>query len=67
MKVTLLGATGKTGPYLINEGLKRGIELTVYGHTKHSPTLSRENLAKVMFDQIESPKYVKQAPGVSGR
>lgn len=30
MKVTLFGATGKTGPYLIAEGLKRGIELTVF-------------------------------------
>lgn len=29
MKVTLFGATGKTGPYLIDEVLKRGIEVTV--------------------------------------
>jgi putative NADH-flavin reductase len=30
MKVTLFGATGKTGPYLISEGLRRGFELTVF-------------------------------------
>ena len=29
MKVTLFGATGKTGKYLIDEGLRRGIDLTV--------------------------------------
>lgn len=29
MKVTLFGATGKTGPFLISEGLKRGFEITV--------------------------------------
>ncbi|MEQ9772374.1 NAD(P)H-binding protein [Pectobacterium jejuense] len=33
MKVTLFGATGKTGRYLISEGLKRGIELTVFART----------------------------------
>jgi len=30
MKATLFGATGKTGAYLIEEGLKRGFELTVF-------------------------------------
>lgn len=30
MKITLFGATGKTGAYLIKEGLKRGFELTVF-------------------------------------
>jgi len=30
MKATLFGATGKTGKYLIEEGLKRGIALTVF-------------------------------------
>jgi len=30
MKVTLFGATGRTGPFLIREGLKRGCEITVF-------------------------------------
>lgn len=33
MKVTLFGATGKTGSYLIDEALKRGIEVTVFART----------------------------------
>lgn len=36
MKVTLFGATGKTGPFLINEGLKRGFEITVFARTSSS-------------------------------
>ncbi|QOL13686.1 NAD(P)-dependent oxidoreductase [Dickeya dianthicola] len=30
MKITLFGATGKTGRYLIDEGVKRGMEITVF-------------------------------------
>ena len=30
MKVTLFGATGKTGKYLIDEGLRRAIDLTIF-------------------------------------
>ncbi|BDB72280.1 NmrA family transcriptional regulator [Comamonas thiooxydans] len=33
MKVTLFGATGKTGPYLIEEGLKRQMDITVFART----------------------------------
>jgi len=38
-----------------------------YGHTKHSMTLSREELAMFMFDQIASPEFVRKAPGLSTR
>lgn len=30
MKITLFGATGRTGPYLIDEGLRRGFALRVF-------------------------------------
>ncbi|QWF16977.1 NAD(P)-dependent oxidoreductase [Lysobacter capsici] len=33
MKVTIFGATGKTGNYLIDEGLKRGFEVTVFARS----------------------------------
>ncbi len=33
MKITLFGATGKTGAYLIKEALKRQIEVTVFART----------------------------------
>lgn len=39
MKVTLFGATGKTGMYLIDEGLKRGFDITVFAR----PSSSFEN------------------------
>jgi len=38
-----------------------------YGHTKHSTTLSRAELAIFMFDQIASPEFVRRAPGLSTR
>lgn len=33
MKITLFGATGKTGDYLIREGLQRGFEITVFARS----------------------------------
>jgi putative NADH-flavin reductase len=36
MKITLFGATGKTGPYLIEEGLRRGFEIQVFAHSGRS-------------------------------
>lgn len=36
MKVTLFGATGKTGRYLIDEGLKRGMDITVFARAGSS-------------------------------
>ena len=36
MKVTLFGATGKTGPSLISEGLRRGFEITVVARARSS-------------------------------
>ncbi|MEF3063029.1 NAD(P)H-binding protein [Ralstonia solanacearum] len=43
------------------------LNVGLYGHSKHSLTLSRENLARFMFDQISSREYVAQAPGISSR
>lgn len=36
MNVTLFGATGKTGKYLIDEGLRRGIRITVFARSQSS-------------------------------
>lgn len=33
MKITLFGATGKTGRYLIDEALKRGLDVTVFARS----------------------------------
>lgn len=36
MKITIFGATGKTGPYLIKEALNRGMEITVFARSSSS-------------------------------
>lgn len=43
------------------------LNVGLYGHTKHSLTLSRAELARFMFDQLESRTYMRQAPGISSR
>jgi len=41
------------------------LNIGVYGHTKHSMTVLREDVAKFMFDQIQSRDFIRQAPGIS--
>lgn len=41
------------------------LNIGVYGHTRHSMTVSREEVAKFMFDQIQSRDFIRKAPGVS--
>ncbi len=41
------------------------LNVGLYGHTQHSLTVTREDLAKFMFDQISDPRYIHQAPGIS--
>ncbi|MET2525778.1 NAD(P)H-binding protein [Ralstonia pseudosolanacearum] len=43
------------------------LNVGLYGHAKHTLTISRENVARFMFDQISSLEYIKHAPGISGR
>ncbi|MGH8027008.1 MAG: NAD(P)-dependent oxidoreductase [Pseudoxanthomonas sp.] len=49
----------KDGPALnrLNVGL--------YGHTKHSMTVRRADVAKFMFDQLEVREFIRNAPGIS--
>jgi putative NADH-flavin reductase len=51
--------TNRPGGHHLNVGL--------YGHTKHSLAISREDVAKFMFDQISNPEFVRGAPGISAR
>lgn len=41
------------------------LNVGVYGHTRHSMTVPREDVAKFMFDQIQSRDFIRKAPGVS--
>ncbi len=52
MKVTLFGATGKTGPYLIDEALKRGFEVTVFARA--STPFEDDRVRVVRGDLLDS-------------
>ncbi|MDX6914179.1 NAD(P)H-binding protein [Pectobacterium carotovorum] len=41
------------------------LNVGLYGKTQHSMTLSREELAKFMFDQLRDDRFIKMAPGIS--
>lgn len=45
--------------------LSAQLNVGLYGHTKHSLTISRADVARFMFDQITQPTFVHQAPGIS--
>ncbi|MCA6937682.1 NAD(P)-dependent oxidoreductase [Pectobacterium versatile] len=58
MKVTLFGATGKTGRYLIAEGLKRGIELTIFARTG---SLFEDSNVRVIRGEFTDKEALKDA------
>jgi hypothetical protein len=43
------------------------LNVGLYGHCKHSLTISREDVAIFMFDQISNRQFVNKAPGISSR
>lgn len=51
--------------FLKDRPASKRLNVGLYGHTKHSLTLSRENLARFMFDQISNRDHVMKAPGIS--
>lgn len=52
---------------LKNRPASKKLNLGLYGHNKHSLTISREDIAAFMFDQISSRDFVRQAPGISSQ
>ncbi|MBP2448106.1 putative NADH-flavin reductase [Rhizobium leguminosarum] len=53
--------------FLKNRPESRNLNVGLYGHTRHSWTVSREDVATFMFDQISRGEFVHQAPGISSR
>jgi len=51
--------------FLHNRPSSNHLNIGVYGKTKHSLSLTREDLAKFMFDQLGSDVYISKAPGIS--
>jgi putative NADH-flavin reductase len=54
-------------PFLKNRPASNRLNVGLYGHSKHSLTISREDVARFMFNQISSREFVHQAPGISSR
>ena len=53
MKVTLFGATGKTWPSLVNEGLQRGFELTVFARSSSKFENANVQIVRGEFTDID--------------
>ncbi|MGY5802449.1 NAD(P)-dependent oxidoreductase [Rhizobium sp. LEGMi12c] len=58
MKITLFGATGKTGKYLINEALKRGFDVTVFAR---SATSFEEPRVRVVRGDLADMALLREA------
>lgn len=41
------------------------LNVGLYGHTRHSLSVSRAKVAEFMFDQVSSQEFVRGAPGLS--
>ncbi len=41
------------------------LNVGLYGHTRHTFAISREDVARFMLDQIASRDFVYKAPGIS--
>lgn len=52
MKVTLFGATGRTGAFLIAEGLKRGYDITVFARARSAFDHAGVRVVRGDFDDI---------------
>lgn len=70
MKLTLFGATGKTGRYLIDEASKRGAEITVFARSETAFTEPRVRIVRgdlldksVLADAIRGADAVLSALG----
>ncbi|QCJ01045.1 NAD(P)-dependent oxidoreductase [Agrobacterium larrymoorei] len=58
MNVTLFGPTGKTGPYLIDEALKRGFEVTVFAR---SSTPFQDDRVHVVRGDLSDSAVLREA------
>ena len=53
--------------FLKSRPASRHLNAGLYGHSKHSLTVTRENVARFMFEQIASREFINKAPGISSR
>lgn len=53
--------------FLSSRPASNRLNVGLYGHCKHSLTVSREDVAKFMLNQVSRREFVHQAPGISSR
>lgn len=58
MKVTLLGATGNTGPVLIQEALKRGYDVTAFARTSSQ---FKDSRIKIIYGEYSNKIKLSEA------
>lgn len=51
--------------FLNDRPASRRLNVGLYGHTRHSMSVSRAEVAAFMFDQVSSTEFVHKAPGIS--
>ena len=66
MKLTIFGATGKTGEHLVHEALKRGHIVTAFARTPSKLTIRHEQLEVVEGDITQSEKVADAIKGAEG-
>lgn len=52
---------------LTNRPASGKLNVGMYGHSKHTFTIPRADVAAFMLDQITSREFVRQAPGISSK
>src|SRR5947207_8324395 len=62
MRLFILGATGKTGTALVNQGLARGHEVTTFGRSAFS-VKSSKSLRVVLGDPMDAIVVAAELPG----
>ena len=63
MKVTIFGATGRTGQHLVKKALDAGNQVTAYVRTPSKLAVEHENLTVVQGEITDSPKVAEAIAG----
>ena len=66
MKVTIFGATGRTGQQLVKQALKAGHQVTAYVRTPSKMAEQHENLAVVQGKITDAAKVSEVISGTDG-
>ena len=63
MKVTIFGATGRTGQHLVKKALDAGYQVTAYARTPSKLVVEHDNLTTVQGELDDAAKVAEAIPG----